>query len=31
MKTINLQVNGRTTAVDVDPDMPLLYVLSDFL
>jgi nicotinate dehydrogenase subunit A len=29
--SINLRVNGRTHAVDVDPATPLLYVLSDDL
>src|SRR5438270_2406879 len=28
---IRLSVNGRDTAVDVDPDMPLLWVLRDTL
>ncbi|HXF04474.1 MAG TPA: (2Fe-2S)-binding protein [Blastocatellia bacterium] len=28
---INLKVNGRSVTLDVDPTMPLLYVLSDFL
>jgi aerobic-type carbon monoxide dehydrogenase small subunit (CoxS/CutS family) len=28
---INLKVNGHATTVDVDPTMPLLFVLSDFL
>lgn len=28
---INLKVNGREVTLDLDPDMPLLYVLSDFL
>ena len=28
---IKLSVNGRDTAVDVDPDMPLLWVLRDTL
>jgi nicotinate dehydrogenase subunit A len=31
MSTINLTVNGRSHAVDVDPATPLLYVLSDDL
>ena len=31
MSTINLKVNGRAHAVDVDPATPLLYVLSDDL
>jgi isoquinoline 1-oxidoreductase alpha subunit len=29
--TITLSVNGRSQAVDVDPDMPLLWVLRDTL
>jgi aerobic-type carbon monoxide dehydrogenase small subunit (CoxS/CutS family) len=28
---IKLNINGRDTAVDVDPDMPLLWVLRDTL
>ena len=28
---ISLNINGRTTQVDVDPDMPLLWVLRDTL
>jgi aerobic-type carbon monoxide dehydrogenase small subunit (CoxS/CutS family) len=28
---INLTINGRTRAVDADPDTPLLYVLRDHL
>jgi nicotinate dehydrogenase subunit A len=31
MSTINLKVNGKVHAVDVDPTTPLLYVLSDDL
>lgn len=31
MSTINLMVNGHTHTVDVDPETPLLYVLSDDL
>jgi nicotinate dehydrogenase subunit A len=31
MSAINLKVNGRSHAVDVDPSTPLLYVLSDDL
>jgi nicotinate dehydrogenase subunit A len=31
MAAISLQVNGRDHAVDVDPETPLLYVLSDEL
>ncbi len=31
MATISLKVNGRVHAVDVDPETPLLYVLSDEL
>jgi nicotinate dehydrogenase subunit A len=31
MSIISLTVNGRTQTVDVDPDTPLLYVLSDDL
>jgi aerobic-type carbon monoxide dehydrogenase small subunit (CoxS/CutS family) len=31
MSIINLIVNDREVTVDVDPEMPLLYVLSDFL
>ena len=31
MSTIPLTVNGRTHAVDVDPETPLLYVLGDDL
>jgi nicotinate dehydrogenase subunit A len=31
MSTINLTVNGRAHALDVDPTTPLLYVLSDDL
>lgn len=31
MSTINLKVNGKVHAVDVDPSTPLLYVLSDDL
>src|SRR5262250_3954089 len=31
MSMINLKVNGRSVAVDVDPQTPLLYVLSDDL
>jgi len=31
MSRINLNVNGRDVSVDVDPEMPLLYVLQDFL
>ena len=31
MSVINLKVNGRPHAVDVDPATPLLYVLSDDL
>src|SRR5438309_11334608 len=31
MSAINLKVNGRVHAVDVDPTTPLLYVLSDDL
>ncbi len=31
MSVVTLQVNGRTETVDVDPDTPLLYVLSDDL
>src|SRR5262249_29290942 len=29
MAMINLKVNGRSVALDVDPATPLLYVLSD--
>lgn len=29
MSVFNLKVNGRSHSVDVDPAMPLLYVLSD--
>lgn len=29
--TVELRVNGRTATVDVPPDMPLLWVLRDFL
>jgi nicotinate dehydrogenase subunit A len=31
MASINLKVNGRSVAVDVDPDTPLLYVLNEDL
>lgn len=31
MATINLRVNGRAQTVDVDPETPLLFVLSDDL
>jgi nicotinate dehydrogenase subunit A len=31
MSAINLKVNGKVHAVDVDPTTPLLYVLSDDL
>lgn len=31
MSAISLKVNGRTHQVDVDPETPLLYVLSDEL
>lgn len=31
MSVFNLNVNGRKHTVDVDPDTPLLYVLSDDL
>lgn len=31
MARISLKVNGKTRAVDVDPDTPLLYVLRDNL
>jgi nicotinate dehydrogenase subunit A len=31
MSTISLRVNGRAHVVDVDPETPLLYVLSDEL
>ncbi|MGO9591493.1 MAG: (2Fe-2S)-binding protein [Candidatus Acidiferrales bacterium] len=31
MAAISLKVNGRDRAVDVDPETPLLYVLSDEL
>jgi nicotinate dehydrogenase subunit A len=31
MATITLTVNGRSQTVDVDPETPLLYVLSDEL
>ena len=31
MASFSLQVNGRERTVDVDPDTPLLYVLSDEL
>jgi nicotinate dehydrogenase subunit A len=31
MSTINLKVNGKVHAVNVDPTTPLLYVLSDDL
>ena len=31
MAVLNLNVNGRAHAVDVDPETPLLYVLSDDL
>jgi nicotinate dehydrogenase subunit A len=31
MSTINLKVNGRAHALDLDPTTPLLYVLSDDL
>src|SRR5438034_11792854 len=31
MATISLTVNGRSHALDVDPETPLLYVLSDDL
>ncbi len=31
MSTINLTVNGHAHTVDVDPETPLLYVLSDDL
>jgi nicotinate dehydrogenase subunit A len=31
MTTISLKVNGNAQAVDVDPETPLLYVLSDEL
>jgi nicotinate dehydrogenase subunit A len=31
MSAINLKVNGKMQAVDVDPTTPLLYVLSDDL
>lgn len=31
MKQITLQVNGRQSTVDVDPDTPLLFVLNDEL
>src|SRR6059058_2745351 len=31
MSAITLRVNGRTHTLDVDPAMPLLYVLSDDL
>ncbi len=30
-KTINLKVNGRERAIDVDPETPLLWVLRDSL
>lgn len=29
MAAVNLTVNGKTKAVDVDPDTPLLYVLGE--
>jgi nicotinate dehydrogenase subunit A len=31
MSSIALKVNGRSHALDVDPDTPLLYILSDDL
>jgi nicotinate dehydrogenase subunit A len=31
MSVLNLKVNGRPYSVDVDPETPLLYVLSDDL
>ena len=31
MAAISLKVNGRVHTVDVDPETPLLYVLSDEL
>src|ERR1017187_6973070 len=31
MSTINLKVNGRAHALDLDPSTPLLYALSDDL
>lgn len=31
MATINLNVNGKTQAVDVDPNTPVLWVLRDHL
>jgi nicotinate dehydrogenase subunit A len=31
MASVSLKVNGRVHAVDVDPETPLLYVLSDDL
>jgi nicotinate dehydrogenase subunit A len=31
MSIVNLKVNGRDVTLDLDPEMPLLYVLSDFL
>jgi nicotinate dehydrogenase subunit A len=31
MSVLSLKVNGRAETVDVDPDTPLLYVLSDDL
>lgn len=31
MVTISLKVNGTVHSVDVDPETPLLYVLSDEL
>lgn len=31
MSVVNLTVNGRTVSVEVDPDSPLLYVLSEDL
>jgi nicotinate dehydrogenase subunit A len=31
MSVLNLKVDGRTYSVDIDPETPLLYVLSDDL
>ncbi|MBI4470035.1 MAG: 2Fe-2S iron-sulfur cluster binding domain-containing protein, partial [Acidobacteria bacterium] len=31
MTAINLKVNGRTYDLDVDPETPLLYILTDDL
>lgn len=31
MATIRLSINGRTESVDVDPEMPLLWILRDTL